>query len=499
MLYKVVLVDDEAWILAGLQNAIQWEEAGFLVAGTYCNGKEALNAILKDPPDALLTDIKMPILDGISLVNQLRAAGLSQIEVVFLSGYDDFELAQSSLRLGAVDYVLKPSEPEQILEVFRRIKERMDQRRRQEEERQEAQELVRSGVRAFKESVFDCIAYGSDSRYEKMMSMYTRFVEREKGKPFTVISAALKNTVEEGRPQEGEGEAICLLKKLARETEVDFIENQFSCSFIISGLDMEEREQFTQGLKRSFRKESGKELVCAQSQVCHDFRMVKAEYERSLERLYQLHMPPDTRRLYKSLCNDTALKAALEDRDRQVILWSLKNWMVQIDKTQEEDRMRLLKRLIYCISIYFSELGVSVRTISRLYDFGAEASCEEVKERIISFVQSEFLKETQSQGRNAHLCREVANYISKNYSDDITLNDLADRFYISPNYLGTLFKKNLGMGIREYQTTIRLEQADVLIASRKFKLYQVAEMVGYPNYEYFRKIYCRYRGKNPSE
>ena len=207
----------------------------------------------------------------------------------------------------------------------------------------------------------------------------------------------------------------------------------------------------------------------------------------------------DTRRLYKSLCNDTALKAALEDRDRQVILWSLKNWMVQIDKTQEEDRMRLLKRLIYCISIYFSELGVSVRTISRLYDFGAEASCEEVKERIISFVQSEFLKETQSQGRNAHLCREVANYISKNYSDEITLNDLADRFYISPNYLGTLFKKNLGMGIREYQTTIRLEQADVLIASRKFKLYQVAEMVGYPNYEYFRKIYCRYRGKNPSE
>ena len=108
MLYKVVLVDDEAWILAGLQNAIQWEDAGFLVAGTYCNGKEALNAILKDPPDALLTDIKMPILDGISLVNQLRAAGLSQIEVVFLSGYDDFELAQSSLRLGAVDYVLKP-------------------------------------------------------------------------------------------------------------------------------------------------------------------------------------------------------------------------------------------------------------------------------------------------------------------------------------------------------------------------------------------------------
>lgn len=499
MLYKVVLVDDEAWILSGLQNAIPWEDAGFQVAGTYCNGKEALSAIMKEPPDALLTDIKMPVLDGISLVNQLRQAGLSDIEVVFLSGYDDFELAQSSLRLGAVDYVLKPSEPEQILEVFRRIKERMDDRRKQEEERLAAEELVRSGLRAFRESIFDCIAYGSDSRYEKMMALYVQFAEREREKPYTVISAALKNTVEEGQPWEGEEQEIRLLKKMAKETGHDFIENPFSCSFIISGRTAEERQQFMEGLKRRFRKETGKELVCAQSGGCGDFRMVKAEYGKSLESLYQLHMAPDTQKLYRSLCNDTALKAALEDKDRQIILWSLKNWMVRIDKTEPEDRLRLLKRLIYCISIYFLEIGISARTISRLYDFGEEASCEDIKEGIISFVQSELFGKKQGQGRNAHLCREVATYISKNYSDEITLNDLADRFYISPNYLGTLFKKNLGMGIREYQTTVRLEQADVLIASRKFKLYQVAEMVGYPNYEYFRKIYCRYRGKNPSE
>ena len=499
MLYKVVLVDDEAWILSGLENAIPWEDAGFLVAGTYCNGKEALNAIMKDPPDALLTDIKMPVLDGISLVNQLRKAGLCDIEVVFLSGYDDFELAQSSLRLGAVDYVLKPSDPGQILEVFGRIKERMDWRRKQEEERLAAEELVRSGMWAFRESIFDCIAYGSDSRYEKMMALYLQFAEREGEKSYTVISAALKNTVEEGRPREGEEQEIRLLKKMAKETGHDFIENPFSCSFIVYGRTAEERQQFMEGLKRRFRKESGKELVCAQSRGCSDFGMVKAEYGESLESLYRLHMAPDALRLYRSLCNDTVLKAALEDKDRQIILWSLKNWIVRIDKTEPEDQLRLLKRLIYCISIYFLEIGISDRTISRLYDFGAKASCEDIKERIISFVQSELFTDKQGQGRNAHLCREVATYISKNYSDEITLNDLADRFYISPNYLGTLFKKNLGMGIREYQTSIRLDQADVLIASRKFKLYQVAEMVGYPNYEYFRKIYCRYRGKNPSE
>ena len=99
MLYKLALVDDEDWILDGLQNAIEWDKIGFQIAGAFTNGRDALEALLENPPDAILTDIKMPMQDGISLVKKLREAGLKDLEVVFLSGYDDFELAQSSLRL----------------------------------------------------------------------------------------------------------------------------------------------------------------------------------------------------------------------------------------------------------------------------------------------------------------------------------------------------------------------------------------------------------------
>ena len=137
--------------------------------------------------------------------------------------------------------------------------------------------------------------------------------------------------------------------------------------------------------------------------------------------------------------------------------------------------------------------------IASLYQILEEESCEKIRKRIISFVQAEFLPEKRENSRNANLCREAAKYISKNYAEEITLADLAERFYIPANYLGTLFRKNMGMGIKEYQTAVRLEQADVLISSGKFKLYRVAEMVGYPNYEYFRKTYQKYRGRNPSE
>lgn len=227
--------------------------------------------------------------------------------------------------------------------------------------------------------------------------------------------------------------------------------------------------------------------------------MIKRAYEASLESLFSLNMPSQAQRLYRAHGNDTVLRAAVEDRDQQIVLWSLKNWLLKIDKTDAEYHIRLMRRLIYSLAVCFLKYGIDSHTVARLYEPLRAEDYEGAKEGVISFVKSVLLQESRGGGKSANLCKEVARYISENYTEDSTLNELADRFYISPNYLGTLFKKNLGVGVREYQTTIRLDQADALIASGKLKLYQAAQMVGYPNYEYFRKIYCKYRGKNPSE
>lgn len=505
MLYNLVLVDDEDWILDGIQNAIEWEEIGFRVSGAYANGREALTAMLKNPPDAILTDIKMPIQDGISLVKELRQAGLKDIEVVFLSGYDDFELAQSSLRLGAVDYVLKPSAPEQIIEVFSRIKERLDERRQSEKEKQAATELVQAGIQVFKDAVYNSIMSGNDSGYDRFMELYSELVEREKGKPLSVVSVALESTIAEGKPSEPDIEHLEYLKQMVwefrerQEQGVYLIKNLFSFSFVFSGYDEETSDSLIEDMKRRMRRDTGAHLVSAKSNMYREFQMVKKAYESSLDRLFRLDMPEQVQKLYFKLGNDAVLKAAIEDRDQQIVLWSLKNWMLRVDETESIYRWRMMKRLLYNLSIFFLQNRISSQDICHLYESVKDGDCESVKEAVISFVKSELLSGNKPNSKNAHLCKAVAKYISRNYTDDITLGELAEQFYISPNYLGTLFKKNMGVGIREYQTAIRLEQADALIASGKFKLYQVAEMVGYPNYEYFRKIYCKHRSKNPSE
>lgn len=504
MLYQLVLVDDEDWILSGLENAIQWEEIGFCVAGAYTNGKDAVRAMLENPPDAVLTDIKMPIQDGISMVRELREAGLKEMEVVFLSGYDDFELAQSSVRLGAVDYVLKPSAPEQIIEVFQRIRERLDERRKKAVESRTASELAQAGIKVFKDGVYNSIVNGNRQAYSRLMSQYSEFVERERGKRFVLASAALESTVEERRPDRDEAEAICCFQREAEALkqgypgEMDILKNQFSISLCLHDCGREEARELAEELRRRLRRQTGKKLLWGLSDCCDQLEQIQEAYQASLKRLFGLDMAAEPQALYLSMGNDTVLKAAVEDRDQQIAMWSLKNWFVRIDRMEEGCRRRLLGRLVYSLSIFFLQNSFEERAVEQLYQALKRGSCEEIKEGVISVIKAELLPEPGENTRNAHLCREVAKFISRNYADEITLSGLADQFYISPNYLGTLFRKNMGVGVKEYQAAVRLKQADVLISSGKFKLYQVAEMVGYPNYEYFRKTYYKYRGKNPS-
>jgi two-component system response regulator YesN len=125
--YRALIIDDEAWIREGLCEHIEWKKLGIELVNVFEDGAEALAYLEKDPVDIILSDIRMPNMTGLELVARLRVSGrvdggdgavtvkdLSGIKVIFLSGYGDFQYAQEALRLGAVDYLLKPTEVEEI-------------------------------------------------------------------------------------------------------------------------------------------------------------------------------------------------------------------------------------------------------------------------------------------------------------------------------------------------------------------------------------------------
>lgn len=134
---RAVIIDDEAWIREGLCEHIRWEKLGIELAAVFRDGMEAFSRLEEDPVEILLSDIRMPNMTGLELVARLRESAkrnenraLSRTKVIFLSGYDDFKYAQEAIRLGAVDYLLKPTEVEEIEEALLRAKNLWNRERR---------------------------------------------------------------------------------------------------------------------------------------------------------------------------------------------------------------------------------------------------------------------------------------------------------------------------------------------------------------------------------
>ena len=125
-LYRIILVDDEEEVRKSIVRKIGWEEAGFQVAGDAENGEDALEKIEALEPDVVLTDIRMPYMDGLTLAERIRQKYPS-MKIVIFSGYDDFEYAKQAIKLNVTEYILKPVNVEELTAILKRIKVNLDQ------------------------------------------------------------------------------------------------------------------------------------------------------------------------------------------------------------------------------------------------------------------------------------------------------------------------------------------------------------------------------------
>lgn len=124
-LYTIMVVDDEEEIRLGIIKKIQWEEYGFKVIGDAENGQEALEKAEKLRPDIVMTDIKMPFMDGLELGRELTKK-MPESKIIIFSGSDDFEYAQKAIKINVIEYVLKPINSNELIEILKRLKVKLD-------------------------------------------------------------------------------------------------------------------------------------------------------------------------------------------------------------------------------------------------------------------------------------------------------------------------------------------------------------------------------------
>lgn len=455
---KVLIADDEPWIAYGLIHLISWEDFGYTVCGLAQNGVEALEMCREQQPDLLLSDIRMPGLDGIALLEALRREEMN-LFVVFVSGYSEFEYAQSAVRLGAFDYLLKPVEPQALTDLLERL----------------SAALEKSSQQSYQESYYALL----DSHSNVAVSQWVEA---------TANHACLFLTFDCG--EHGQDP----LPPLPRSRQ---------CIVLRTG-----REKYSAllMLSQNFRKDWSSLTAFLQGRHCGASLIGNGD-----SKLYQLYRQSDIAYCTALIGNLPGIVSYRQEEDEDVaeILREVQNLL---HSGHPELCLHLIDRLEQ-----FCAKGMMLNRVYRLHQEllsilrqagyeGAEALQVQDYRQIISeyasipalFAPCKAL--LAPDGRQAEPSeKELLEYVNQNFTNNIRIADIAEQFHFSPNYFSTFFRKKTGQTYVKYITGKRMALAKELLAHTELSIQEVADRTGYGDYYQFNRVFKKETQMAPSQ
>lgn len=517
-MYKVLIVEDEMLVRTGIRASIDWEKFNMCVVNEASNGKIAWELYQQTLPDLVLTDIKMPFMDGIELIRNIRSTG-NPAQIIILSCLEDFSLAQEAIRLGVSGYILKLTMTSEEMEsVLLSVRKALD-----EEYLTKSQSVSPASLNDILESSLlgylsynlpvleDClstleshhvtihshdlaIALMDIDQYEHLQDLYND----RSGK---LIQFSIQNIVNEILAKNQSGLVIhetpsryLLLFHSPRETRVfapiaDVLEeiltimkNYFNITprFYLSTMEQDLtrlKNLYSQCLSLSeygFFMEPGsvnyysntwKETLCQTilSKTGRAFSVLKDDaYSRNfvLEPLERLFTGNFTSQKVRDLFFDS-FTAYLNN--------------LRLNEEESYQQLRYFLQLLASASGYHDMLAKLLDCIVELKHHSSE--------------QATYSREIV----------QALQYLQENYQNQILVNDVAVMVGLSPNYFSSVFKKELGISFSEYLNRYRIEKSMELLQNTSLKTYEIAYQCGFSDEGYYGKTFKKYTGKTPNE
>lgn len=495
-MHTVLIVDDEPIVREGLAYIIEWEKEGFKIVGDARNGREGMEKILELQPDLVLTDVRMPVLDGIGMVEEAKDRGLNK-EFLILSGYSDFSYAKEAIRLGVSSYLLKPIDEDELIEELRKISQRILEKEKQK------QTLAFYEKYSHSSKIKEYLLSGqlNDELVSLLSYDYYQLIgcHYENGKVNRrSISEMFKNLLI------GEG----------------FLFNHGTTFFALV-VNQTNREVRKVAVKLS------EEL----SQLDQNLYLIVSSGIDQYEQLPNLYQ--EVRRLKKKrylypdlkLLSEQTIGEKKEQKNNQADGFDKADWKEQLLWAIKNDEKDKIYSYLQAIGHYYKQNDWMERDIkadlAALFNYYCDEMEETValplKERekryIISIILSEqslnqtfiFLNEIfidfsrffDTAYDNRDIVTEMKDYTRKNYHQNLTLQELGKELNYSHSYLGKKFRLQENMSYRTYLDLIRIEEAKRLLKENQFLVYEIAERVGYTNSDYFYKKFKKIVGKSP--
>ncbi|MDF2935847.1 MAG: two-component system response regulator [Paenibacillaceae bacterium] len=523
---RVLIVDDEMLVRLSLKTLIPWSEHGFHIIGEARSGREALELLEKEPCHIVLTDIRMPDMDGLELISQVREKW-PYTRCLILSNHNDFEYVQKALRLGAADYLLKLAwVPEELLEKCKRLQSEFRQEEEDLEEKSRAAFKLERLGREAKEKLLRDLLTKHTSKLEIASSMtelefgfqpsrfraaavaidrYERVLEEDRYQSEQLLSYTVANILNEMVRKNGGGEVV----------EVD--NGRFA---LLSSALTEELLKQLQQVAETYAKVTLSFGVSREYGEMFELHRAFMEAEQALQKRFyrsgsailyaEAAQQPATEgpaRLGTATAGDW-LKL-FEARQTEALLPALSVWYSQWAQAEELPPAEVRDEWLHLLVLLNKTLetaGKDIYTVPAYldqYPFEVIRNSETLAEIYQWFCgwlgQTMAYVKATAGARLRPEIQAVLDIIRKEYHTQLKVSDIARRVGFAENYLSVLFRKETGEKIVDTLTGVRMKKARELLLDPGLKIYEISEMVGYTDSNHFSKYFKKIEGVFPLE
>lgn len=538
---KIFLAEDEVVVRETIKRMIPWEELGFELVGEAADGEMALPLLLRQQPDLLITDIKMPFMDGLTLA-RLAKKEIPGLKVVILSGYDDFNYAKQAIGIGVEDYLLKPITKNALIERLSEIRSRYEHEKTQKENYEKFQREMQAYEKNSSRDFFEALVGGSMD----MMEVYKR---AEKlgldivAEAYNVLIFTM-NCDEDFSGQRDEyssweAESLELLENFfaGHSSAMLFRSNIFSYGVLLKG-QRETIEENTRACVDEIRKilsrqDGRREWFLAVGQSVERLSQIQKSYHTASRAFSQRYLYDENILYYDEMetMEHPGGQAETEDNAylQKVDVNALNPAILQkfLSNGLQEETENFVKDYFYAIgqepmeSLVFRNyviLNVRFSVISFIKGLGCDtnemesADTEEVlaesgknMESAIAYAkkmisQAIEIRDQNSGNKNRSILKTAVDFIDSHYMDEeISLNTVANVANVSSNHFSALFSQNMGQTFIEYLTTLRMNKAKELLRCTGMRSSEIAGEIGYKDAHYFSYLFKKTQGMTPSD
>lgn len=531
---KVFLVEDEVVMRNGIKNNIPWEQEGFEFVGEASDGELAYPLIKREKPDILITDIRMPFMDGLEL-SRLVKKELPQIKIIILSGYNEFDYAKTAISIGVTDYLLKPISSAKLLEAVKKVGDMIEKEQDNVRLMERYEKEMEENILQEKHKLWGALASNRLSTIELL----------EKGQRLGMDFTASAYMVFLFKLMQ-EGDATGCSDELNRASEkvnslsgtwkkvLSFDRSPEGWAFLIKGeSEAEVLENFAETKRKLLNLVAmypKVEYFGGLGSIVQRIGDIQNSYKEAA-RAFSSRFFLDANQIADSadmvsLHNEEdgkidVSKILSKKREHELVEKFFKNGTVEeVDSFLDElfqgvgeqncksllYRQYVVMDLFFCATDFLGNLEIGTeelpeecRDINQIVEKAGNA--QSLRHQIgILFSETMMLRDGHSKKKYSKLLEDAKAFIDENYRhDDMSLNMVAAQVNISPSYFSTIFSSEMGQTFVEYLTHVRLEKAKELLMCSNMRTAEIGYEVGYKDSHYFSYIFKKVVGCSPKE